>query len=367
MNETQKADIDEINLLEIAATIKENLWLLLIGPAVAGMVALAASFLIPPTYTAKTQFLPPQQSSGGMAAAMFQSLGALGGLAGAAAGIKNPTDQYVSFLRSESVERGMVERFKLKEKYGATLTVDAIRSLEGNTKITAGKDGLIVIEVDDLDAKAAADLANGYLDELGKLLNRVAVTEAQQRRAFYESQLQKTRKQLIAAQTALQRSGIREGTLRAEPRAAAEAYAELKAQVTEAEVALTSMRGRLTDQSSEMRMARARLNALRQQLTKAETTDNSEVDDSYIANYRDFKYQESLFEIFAKQFELAKLDEAKEGASIQVVDVALPPERKSKPRKSVIASATTVITAFGLLIFVFARQAWRKTNQEKKH
>lgn len=368
MSELHQERGDEISLLDIAITIKANIRLLIIGPIVAGAIALGITFLIPPSFTARTQFLPPQQSSGGMASAMFQGLGALGGLgglAGAAVGLKNPSDQYVAFLRSDSVERGLVERFKLKERYKVDMAIDAMSGLGSNTKITSGKDGLIGVEVDDGDPQFAAQLANGYVEELGKLLDRVAVTEAQQRRAFYERQLEKTQEKLNAAQSELQRSGIKEGTLRSEPRAAAEGYASLKAQVTAAEVTLQSMRNRLTEQSPDFRMAQGNLNALRGQLAKAEA-DNATTDDNYIAKYRDFKYLEALFEMFAKQFELAKLDEAREGATIQVVDVALPPERRSKPRKTMITLAVALATGFALLLFVFVQQAWRNAmlNEE---
>lgn len=296
---------------------------------------------------------------------MLQGLGPLGGLAGAATGLKNPSDQFVSFLRSDSVERGVVERFKLKERYRAEMTIDAMYVLDASIKITSGKDGLIGIEVDDKDPIFAAQLANGFIDELRKLLDRVAVTEAQQRRAFFEQQLAKTQDKLKVAQGELQKSGIREGTLRSEPRAAAEAYAALKAQVTAAEVTLQAMRGRVTEQSSEYRVAKASLTALRAQLSKAETADSAAASDDYIGKYRDFKYLETVFDMFAKQYELAKLDEAKEGATIQVVDVALPPERKSKPRKSAIAIFSALITSFVLLLFVLIREAWRRALRDR--
>lgn len=349
---------DEISLLDIVITIKENIRLLTIGPLSVGTVALAISFSIPPTFTAKTQFLPPQSSSGGMAAAMLQGLGALGGLAGAAAGLKNPGDQYVALLKSDSVERGLVERFKLKERYKVDLTTDAIKSLENNSKITNGKDGLIDIEIDDRDPQFAAQLANGYVEELGKLLDRIAVSDAQQRRKFFEKTLQQTKEKLIAAQKALQSSGFQEGALRAEPRAAAENYAVLKAQVTDAQVSLLSMQAKMTTQAPEYKSVQAQYAALVSQLAKAEAANVDQNSDDYVSKYREFKYQETLFELMAKQYEFAKLDEAKEGGEIQVVDVATPPERKSKPKKAFIAIVSTLAAGFFLLTYVFARKSW---------
>lgn len=358
MSDMREETEDEISLLDLAITIKENIKLLVLAPVAAGVVALGGSFLIAPTFTASTSFLQPQQQQGA-AAAMLQGLGALGGLAGAATGLKNPADQYVAFMKSRSVQDALVKRFDLQKRYEADLHEDALRELGTTARINAGKDGLIKVEVDDKDPAFAAQLANAHVEELRKLLDRLAVTEAQQRRAFYEKQLEQTKSKLAVAQSALQRSGINEGALRAEPKMAAEAYAGLKAAVTAAQVKLQSMRTYLTEQSPEFKLAQSELGALQAQLSKAGSANNAAADDDYIVKYRDFKYQESLFEMFAKQFELAKLDEARDGALIQVVDVAQTPERKSKPKKAMIAVLTTLATGFVLLLFVFVRQAWR--------
>ena len=364
MSDMREETEDEISLLDLAITIKENIKLLVLAPIAAGVVALGGSFLIPPTFTASTSFLQPQQQQGA-AAAMLQGLGALGGLAGAASGLKNPADQYVAFIKSRTVQDALVKRFALQKRYEAELHEDALRALEGAARISAGKDGLIKVEVDDREPAFAAQLANAHVEELRKLLGRLAVTEAQQRRVFYEQQLEQTKAKLTAAQSALQRSGINEGALRAEPKMAAEAYAGLKAAVTASQVRLQSMRSYLTEQSPEFRLAQSELGALQSQLSKAESASTAAADDDYIVKYRDFKYQETLFEMFAKQFELAKLDEARDGAVIQVVDVAQTPERKSKPKKAMIAVLTTLATGFLLLLFVFVRQAWRNGLQDE--
>ncbi|HRH17726.1 MAG TPA: Wzz/FepE/Etk N-terminal domain-containing protein [Aquabacterium sp.] len=364
MSDMREETEDEISLLDLAITIKENIKLLVLAPIAAGVVALGGSFLIPPTFTASTSFLQPQQQQGA-AAAMLQGLGALGGLAGAASGLKNPADQYVAFIKSRTVQDALVKRFALQKRYEAELHEDALRALEGAARISAGKDGLIKVEVDDREPAFAAQLANAHLEELRKLLDRLAVTEAQQRRAFYEKQLEQTKAKLAVAQSALQRSGINEGALRAEPKMAAEAYAALKAAVTASQVRLQSMRSYLTEQSPEFRLAQSELGALQSQLSKAESASTAAADDDYIVKYRDFKYQETLFEMFAKQFELAKLDEARDGAVIQVVDMAQTPERKSKPKKAMIAVLATLATGFVLLLFVFVRQAWRNGLQDE--
>ena len=149
-------DDDEISLLDLLQVIVDNLRLLVLGPLVCGLAALGYSFTIPPTYTAKTQFLPPQQQQSS-AASMLASLGALGGLAGAATGLKSPADQYIAFMKSVSVQDALIERFKLVEKYEAKLKTDARMALTGSVRIASGKDGLISVEVDDKDPKFSAD------------------------------------------------------------------------------------------------------------------------------------------------------------------------------------------------------------------
>lgn len=355
---------DEISLLDMLQTVADNFKLLTLGPLAVGVTALAISFAIPPTYTASTNFLPPQQQQSAMVG-MLASLGGLGGLAGAAAGLKNPGDQYVAYLKSNSVEDALIERFKLQERYDTEFRQDTRDKLEKNARINSGKDGLITVEVDDKDAATAAQLANGYVEELGKLLDRLAVTEAQQRRLFFEKQLQQTQGKLTQAEQALRSSGVNASALKSNPAAAVTAVAQLQAQVTAQEVKVASLRGYLTESAPDFKQAMTELGALRIQLNKLEAADNvqSGANSDYVARYREFKYQETLFELFAKQYEMAKIDEAREGAVIQVVDIAQPPEKKSKPKKALISVLATLGSGFALLLFVFVRQALRNASQ----
>ncbi len=353
---------DEISLLDLLQVVADNLRLLVLGPLAAGLIALAITFAIAPTFTASTKFMPPQQQQSG-AAAMLSSLGALGGLAGAASGLKNPADQYVAFLKSRSVQDALVDRFKLMERYETKFREDARRILDGNVQIAAGKDGLITIDVSDTAPQLAAQLANAYVEELSKLLNRLAVTEAQQRRLFFEKQLVNAKDNLIKAEQALKASGVNSSALKASPVAAVEGLAKLKASITAQEIRLESMRGYLTEFAPDFKQAQTELAAMRRQMASAEkeepTAGANSGESDYIAKFRDFKYHETLFELFAKQYEVARVDESREGAEIQVLDLAQPPEKKSKPRKAMIALITTLATSIALLLFVFIRQAWR--------
>lgn len=350
-----------ISILDILQVVAENLRLLILLPLALGLIALGITFLIKPSYTAVVKFLPPQQQASA-ASSMLQSLGALGGLAGAASGLKNPADQYVAFLKTNTVRDALVDRFQLMDRYQAKLRQDARSSLTTNTKIQTGKENIISIDVDDADPKFAADLANAYVEELGAMLNVMAVTEAQQRRIFFEKQLGQAKDNLIKAEQTLAASGISVSALNANPGTAFEGPARVRAQVTAQEVKIASMRSYLTPSAPEYRQAVAELNALRSQLKKAEEQQqpaSGSGGTDYIANYREFKYQEALFELFSKQFEVAKIDESREGAVIQVVDKAQVPETKSKPKKALIAVGVTLVSGFLLLIFVFLRHAMR--------
>ena len=359
-------DDDEISLLDLLQVVVDNLRLLVLGPLVCGLAALGISFAVPPTFTAKTQFLPPQQQQSS-AASMLASLGALGGLAGAATGLKSPADQYVAFMKSVSVQDALIERFKLIEKYEAKLKTDARMALTGSVRIASGKDGLISVEVDDKDPKFAADLANAHVEELRNLLGRLAVTEPQQRRMFFEKQLQITKENFTKADLALKSSGINSSVLKSSPASAIEAVARLKAGISVQEVKLGTMRNYLTESSPEFKQAMSELASLKSQLSKAEKEEPASKDDSdYVARYREFKYQETMFELFAKQFELAKVDESREGAVIQVLDMAEPPERKAKPKKAIIAIIATFASGFALLLFVFIRSALKSASQNQE-
>jgi tyrosine-protein kinase Etk/Wzc len=359
-------DDDEISLLDLLQVIVDNLRLLVLGPLVCGLAALGYSFTIPPTYTAKTQFLPPQQQQSS-AASMLASLGALGGLAGAATGPKSPADQYIAFMKSVSVQDALIERFNLVEKYEAKLKTDARMALTGSVRIASGKDGLIKVEVDHKDPKFAADLANAHVDELRNLLARLAVTEAQQRRMFFEKQLQITKENFIKADLALKSSGINSSVLKSSPASTLEAVARLKAGISVQEVKLGTMRNYLTESSPDFKQALSELVALKSQLAKAEKEEPASKDASdYVARYREFKYQETMFELFAKQFELAKVDESREGAVIQVLDIAEPPERKAKPMKAMTAIIATLASCFALLLFVFVRSALKNASQDEE-
>jgi uncharacterized protein involved in exopolysaccharide biosynthesis len=358
----ERPDRGDIDLLDLALPLLQHARLLAIVPLVVGFLAVGLSFLTAPTFTARTTFLPPQQQQNAVAAALA-SLGGAAGLAGGAlaGGVKTQADQYVALRQSVTVSDRIVDGFKLMDVYKVGYRFEAREALGAHVRIGIGRrDGLITIEVDDNDRQRAADIANRYIEELRRLTDRLALTEAQQRRAFFETQLTQTRNRLTAAQQALQASGFTQGALRAEPKSAAEGYARLKAEATAAEVRLQTLRRSLADTTPEVQQQHAALAALRSQLARAEETIEVPGGPDYIGKYREYKYQETLFELFSRQFELAKLDESRESPLIQVVDVAAPPEWKSRPKRAQIGIVAALLALLYLVVHLVVRHFWRQ-------
>jgi uncharacterized protein involved in exopolysaccharide biosynthesis len=354
----------EIGLIDLALVVAQNIRLLVFGSLAIGLLTLAYSFTITPVFTAKTTFLPPQQQQSAASIAL-QSLGAVAGLAGATAGLKSPTDQFIALLGSRTIVDRMIDRFDLMKIYESQYREHCRMALRGNTLVTTGKDGLIALEVQDESPQRAAEMAAAYVNELETLLRGLALTEAQQRRQFFEKQLDDTKHSLTRAQQALQASGISASALKMQPQAAVVEVAELKARITAQEVKLQSIRGYYSDNSPDTSQAQIELAALRRQLAKTEAAVAPSTEDTdYVSKYREFKYQETLFDLFARQFELAKLDESREGSSIQIVDKAVPPELKSKPKKGLMAVIATLVGGFLLLLFVFIRFAVRVSTAD---
>ncbi|MFN0182664.1 MAG: lipopolysaccharide biosynthesis protein [Aquabacterium sp.] len=327
------------------------------------LVTYGLMHLVPPVYTARTTFLPPSQQQPSPIAALSQ-LGALSALAGPGI-VRTPADQYVALLQSVTVEDRLVDAFKLVEVYGSPNRTRAREALERSVRVAVGrKDGLVSIEVDDTSAERAAAIANRFVEELRRLTSQLALTEAQQRRQFFGQQLQQTRDRLAASQQALLGSGFSGSTLRAEPRAMAEGYARLRAEATAAEVRLQTMRRNLSDQAPEVQNALAALSALRAQLAQQEVLSDVKDKPDYVGKYREFKYQETLFELLARQYESARLDESREGGLIQVVDPAQPPEVRSGPRRVRVAGIFGVAALVLVLLHLVLRQQWRQRGQQ---
>ena len=359
---------DEISLIDLAITLAKHKKLIIGAPLIVAIVVAIYSFFIPPIYTADVQMLPPQQQSS--ASAMLSQLGALGGMAGAA-GIKNPNDTYVAMLKSRTIQDSMIKRFKLQAVYKTKTPEKTRTALNGATKVTVGKDGIIGISVDDESPQRAAILANGYVDALQQMTQVFAVTEASHRRLFYEKQLLQAKQNLGDAEIALKQLQEKTGIIHLDSQAqlGIGTAANIKGQIAMKEVELGAMRTFATGNNPDLVRTQQTISGLQAQLAKIETgtVSSSKVPETgleYIRKTRDFKYAETIYEMLAKQFEMAKIDEAKESSVIQVLDKAMPPEQKSKPKRSMMVLIAALATGFLTILYAFIKEALQNAKKD---
>jgi uncharacterized protein involved in exopolysaccharide biosynthesis len=370
ISQTDLPEDDEISLIDLAIALGEEKATILKVTGLFTAVAVVVSLLMTPTFTAKTVMLPPQQQQSGAASALA-SLGGLAGLAGAAAGIKSPDEMYVAFMQSEGLQKSIIEKLKLQERYEAKTIFDTRKKLKEYVRISSDKkSGLITIEADDKDPEFSAQLANLHVDELRVLLGRLAVTDAQQRRMFYEQQIKKVQAELAEAEQSFRQakaqSGMQVTAVLAET--GVRASAELRGQIAAREVQMSAMSRFATPQNPDVQRLGSELSALRGQLAKLEQGSGvveaaTPLQQQAIKSYRDVKVQEAMLEVLIKQYELARVDEAKEGPLLQQLDVATAPERKAKPKRAIIVLAAAFGGLFLGLLLAFIRRAMRKAAE----
>ena len=358
-----------ISLFDLLIVIAERKRFILWVTAAFALLALVIALLLPNRYTATVTLMTPQQNTT-MGSLLASQMGNMGGMAALAAGgslLKNPNDTFVGMLTSRTVEDAMVQHFGLMEEYGKKYLSDARRKFEKRTKVDgSGKDGLIHISVEDHDPKRAAELANGYVEQFRNLSQHLAITEASQRRLFFEQELEQAKDNLAAAEEILklteQTTGLVE--LSSQEKALIESAATLRAQITAREVQIQGMQTYATGENAQLVQAQRELEGLRAQLARmGGSEDNAsagfivpkgkvpEASLEYVRKLRDVKYSEAIFEILARQFEFAKLDEAKQGALIQVVDPAVAPDKRSFP---LVIPIVIVSALVGFFLGIFA-------------
>lgn len=373
---------DEISLLELLTVVAERKKLVLWTTGLFAIVSIIVSLLLPKWYTATVTLLPPQQNSS-VNAALASQLGNLGGLAsfaGGSLGLKNPNDMFVGMLKSRTVEDAMIQKFDLMKEYHERYLSDARKELERHITVNgSGKDALIHISVEARDPNRAAELANNYVDQFRRLSEHLAMTEASQRRLFFEQQLEQAKNNLASAEESLKETEQRTGLIQldSQARALIESAASLRAQITAKEVQVQSLQTFATSENAQLVQARQELESMRAQLAKLGGSDEG-VDSGllvpkgkvpgagleYVRKLRDVKYYETIFEILARQFEAAKLDEAKQGAVIQVVDAAVAPDKKSFPRRGLIVIVATFAGFLVGIILVILRSSVERMKND---
>jgi tyrosine-protein kinase Etk/Wzc len=377
--ETERVE-SEASALDLFVLVAENKRFISRFVLCTLVLAIVIAFVLPVRYEAKTVLLPPTQNSS-MASAVLGQLSSLGSLTSlgslASIGLKTPADMYVAFLTSRTVEDSMIKRFNLMAEYQKKRMSDARKVFERRTSVVAGnKDGLIRIAIEDRNAKRAAELANGYVDEFRKLTASLAISEASRRRLFFEQQLQQAKQDLTASEESMRQTQQNTGVLQidSQARALIESAATLRGQVIAKQVQIQSMRSYAAEDNPALIVAKQQLSALQSQLDQlagSQSDDGSDIVLSkgrvtetgmeYVRRYRDLKYHEAVFELLAKELEIAKLDEAKEGEIVQVVDVAVPPDKRAFPPRTLIVVAMTVLSLFVAIFWVKVRDSMRRS------
>lgn len=353
----------ELTLIDVLIIFAKNKKLIIGMPIIAAVIAGAIGLALPNVYRATTKLLPPQQSQSS-AAALLSQLGSIAGAAAGSAGLKNPNDLYIGMLKSRTIADKVIEKFDLKKVYDTDSLEKARKKLDENTTITSSKDGFITIEVEDKNQKFVAPLTNGYVDELLKLTKVIAVTEASQRRMFFEQQLELSKNKLAAAEMALKGALDTGGVISvdSDSRAILETVARLRAQISAKEIQLNSMRAFVTANNPDFKRVQEELNSSRLELSKLENgrpggvgaANSGGTEQPGLENIkilREIKFHQMLYELLAKQYEGARLDEAKDPSIIQVLDRAIEPERKFKPKVLilvVISATIALLLAIGL-------------------
>lgn len=358
-----------IDLLLILAARKKTI--VAITVLCAGIAA-AVGFLLPDVYTATAVIMPPQQPQTAVSGLLGQ-LGPLAAVAGKDIGLKSPSDLYVGLLSGRTIGDHLIDRFQLKSLYEAKTMTDARNKFRNHTRTSSGKDSLIRIEVDDGDPQRAADIANAFVTELNLQNTAFGTNEATQRRIFLEKQLTDVRSALGSAEETMKKTQTRTGIVQVEAQTslAIAGIAQLKAQITAGEVALQRLSMGATAQNPEVLRTEAELNALRSQLKKAESGTRTAGDPmvapsampsaglDYLRSLRDLKYHEFLFEMLSKQYEAARIDESKVAPALQLVDAAVPPDKKSGPHRGLMilfgAVAGLVMSCIGIYVLNGAR------------
>ena len=379
--DTHKSEVDEIglpapfhrtdraglSLLDLLITLARGKKIIIGSGIVCAVLGAVISLCLPKEYTATVVLLPPQQGSS-MATALAAQLGNMGNMGGMAAlaggslGLKNSNDMYVAMLKSRTVEDAMVKQYKLMQEFHAKYPSDARRKFERKAKVDgSGKDGLIRVSIEASSPDRAAELANGYVDQFRSLSEHMAVTEAAQRRLFFEQQLEQTKDRLGDAEEKLKETELKTGMILPSGQAVAliQSAGSLRAQITALEVQIQALRLYATDENSQLTTAQKELESLHAQLARLGGSTSGDDSDlllpkgrvseaalEYLRAERNVKYYDTIFQILARQFEAAKLDEAKEGAVIQIVDPAVPPDRRSSPKRGMIVIIATFVGLF---------------------
>jgi len=355
------------------------------------VLSLVVAFLIPSRYVATTQLMPPDNQSGGGAAAFLASAGrggsGLAGIAGDLLGTKNSGALFVGILSSRTVQDRLVEEFDLRREYRASKIEDARASLAQRTGISEDrKSGILSISVWDHNPQRAANMAGAYVKELDRLVAEVSTSAARRERIFLEERLQAVKQDLDASAMKFSEFASKNTAIDipAQGKAMVEAAANLQGQLIAAESELRGLEAIYTEQNVRVKALRARVSELRAQLGKiggeaggagalSPKSDPSLYPSirqlpvlgvTYADLYRRTKIQETVFELLTQQYELAKVQEAKEIPSVKVLDAAVVPTKKSFPPRAAFTALGAAFFFLGACAWIFANRTYTSIDPQ---
>ena len=347
------------------------------------MSGILVAFLLPKRYTSTAKLMPPDgQSSSGMAmlGALSGKVGGLAGVAGDLLGGGGSGPLFIGILQSQTVQERLVQRFDLKRVYGDRLDEDARKDLAERTGVGEDrKSGIISISVDDRDPHRAAAIAQAYVEELNRLSAELSTSAAHRQRVFLEERLKAVKLDLDQAAVDFSQFSSKNSAIdiKEQGRAMVEAAAQLQGELIAAESEKKGLEAIYASGNPRVRAIDARVMELRKQLEKLGGEGDGLAAPAalypsirqlpllgvqYADLYRRTKIQETVFEALTQQYELAKVQEAKETPAIKVLDPARVPERRSFPPRTNI---TIMFASFGFAAGVFwliVRSRWEQTD-----
>jgi len=387
---------DETTLLDFFIPLAKHSRMIIYGTLAVAALTFLILLIIPKKYTASARLLPPQQNItlsaqvleqlGGRAlpgSALTRGMG-LSGLTGGLLGLKSPGDLYVGILTGETISDRIIVRFNLRTLYDKKYIEDVRMKLAERTRISSEKDGLIVIEVTDEDPRRAAEMANSFVDELGKLLREIALQEAKDRLVFLEQERQQSNLSLTKAEEDLRNFGQKHSVLQIDSqiRGALEYIASLRAAIDAKQIQLQVMRQQAAPSNYDLVKLETEVKGLQDKLKSVE---NQEViprqgGDAMLATskvpalgleyqrlYREVKFQEALYGLYCRLVELARMDKTRNVDTLQIVDEAKPPEKKSSPKRLLGTFIALVLSFFSFIFLALAREYWQGAKMKPEN
>jgi len=352
----------EFDLLELLLVMAQRKLTIILATIIGLVLGTVVVFLIHPTFTAKAVIMPPRQGQSSAAlVTQLSSLASLTGL-GDTGGMRDPNDLYLAIVQSNTVADAVIKRLNLLAVYHVKKLSQARVKLAASSKFVSEKGGMISITTKDEDPNRAAAIANAYVDELHAINSRLVIGEASVRRNFFSQQLALEKDRLTDAEIALQQTEESTGAIlpMGQTSVVIQQVAQLQSQIISREVQLDTLRTSSTDQNPDVVRLNSEIEGLRAQLTQLESvqkrrnpgdislTSRALPQDqvTYLRKQRDVQYHTLIFDLIARQFEAARLDEAKASPVIQVLDPAQPPDRKSGPFRALWTLAGGVLGFF---------------------